>query len=128
MGAGTSSGKTGGSYTQKVKALTAQGISESEANHIVIAKQKFTPQQLTDQARKTIKSLNSKSSGHYQYSDPQTGHRMDIHVFNGGSKDSPSYLVSVYDHATQSDVFRQAGVKSIQDVKKLLHQKTGIPK
>ena len=127
MGRG-SSGKGDGGFAQKVRALTAQGISESEANHIVSAQQNFTPAQLTEQAQKTIKSLNSKSSGHFQYSDPQTGHRMDIHVFNGGSKDSPNYLVSVFDNATQRDVFRQSGVNSIQEVKRLLHQKTGITK
>ena len=127
MGAGTSSGK-GGSFDQRVAQLTAQGISESEATHAVVAKQNFTKDQLTAQAQKTIKGLNKNSSGHYQYSDPTTGHRMDIHVFNGGSKDNPSYLVSVFDHATQKDVFRSAGVKSIQEVKRLLHQNTGIPK
>lgn len=125
MGSGTSSGKSGGSYESRVAALMKQGISISEAQHTVAALQNLTKQQRVDTLQRTIKNLNKNSNGHYQYSEPESGHRMDIHIFNGGSTASPSYLVSVYDYATQKDIFRSAGVKSIQEVKKLLHQHTG---
>ena len=125
MGAGTSSGKAGGSYEGRVAALMKQGISISEAQQTVAALQNTTKEQRVDTLKSTIKNLNKNSSGHYQYNDPDTGHRMDIHVFNGGSKDSPSYLVSVYNYATQKDLFRSSGVKSIQEVKKLIHKNTG---